>query len=57
MASLALSDLWVHLASSLGTFVKVYAGTISEETQISGEVRRYANGVFRAVTVAGRSVN
>jgi len=55
VASISLPELWVHQASNLATFVKVHAGTISEETQISGEVRRYANGVFRAITVAGTS--
>lgn len=53
MAVAILSDLWIHLASGLSTFVRVYMGSLSEESGISGEVRRYANGVFRSVSAAG----
>lgn len=50
MATVTLSDLWVHDASDLDTFVKVYMGSLTEVSNRAGEVRAYANGVFRAIT-------
>lgn len=55
MAIVTLGDLWIHLASNLATFVQVYMGALQEESGVSGEVRRYANGVFRSITTAGNS--
>lgn len=53
MAIVTLADVWVHQVSDLSSFVQVYAGSISERSGISGEVRRYANGVTRAITTLG----
>lgn len=53
MASVALDELWVHQVSDFSSFVRVYMGSLSEESGMSGEVRRYANGVTRAVTTLG----
>lgn len=55
MATVTLSDLWIHQVSDLSAFVQVYMGSLSEESGSDGEVRHYANGVTRAVTTATRT--
>lgn len=55
MASVTLNDLWIHQVADFSSYVQVYMGALSEESGSEGEVRRYANGVTRAITTATRS--
>lgn len=53
MASVTLDELWIHQVADLTQFVRVYMGSLNEESGVTGEVRRYANGVTRAITTLG----
>lgn len=55
MATVTLSDLWVHDASNLNSYVKVYMGSLAETSARAGEVRAYANGVFRSITAGAQA--
>ena len=53
MASVTLDELWIHEVSDLSSFVNCYMGSLTEQSGMTGEVRRYANGVTRAITTLG----
>ena len=54
MASVALTDLWLHDASDLSDSVTLWLADEKASVSQAGAVRRYANGRLRAVTRVGQ---
>lgn len=53
MASVTLTQVWVHEGSDLSTSVSFGADSTSESRQVEGQVREYMGGVFRTISRAG----
>lgn len=53
MASVTLTDVWLHDAGDLSSYVKLSAESIEEVAGAQAPIRRYAGGRFRMVTYPG----
>ena len=58
MASVSLSELWIHDGDDLSDFVQTFGFASEDETDaVAGEVRTYANGRRRIVRRAGTATS
>lgn len=53
MATVTLDRVYLHLASSLATYLTFFTAGRSDQRSVQGGVRRYANGRLRSVVRTG----